>query len=53
MSPDNTQRGLIKTSLRTKETSWHGYESPFPPAVNSMSHDVTRQQGKPLPFVSD
>ena len=26
LCPDNTQRGLIKTSLRTKETSWHGYE---------------------------
>ena len=25
VSPDNTRRGLIKTSLRTKETSWHGY----------------------------
>ena len=25
MSPDNTPRGLIKTSLRTKETSWHRY----------------------------
>jgi hypothetical protein len=24
VSPDNTQRGLIKTSLKTKETSWHG-----------------------------
>ena len=30
MNPDNSQRGLIKTSLKTKETSWHGYESPSP-----------------------
>ena len=25
VNPDNTRRGLIKTSLKTKETSWHGY----------------------------
>ena len=24
VNPDNSRRGLIKTSLKTKETTWHG-----------------------------
>ena len=34
--PDNTQCGLIKTSLRMKETSWHEYEYFFYRIANNL-----------------